>query len=387
MTDTVERVPIADVRDLVRAGEPLPFRVLDAQGRLLLGAGQTVVGERQVEQLIERGAWAEKPAVVAARAARAGAAGPAASASRARPTHFDTGEALVWQLDALLRGLVAHRATAADLDVLVDRLDAWVERDPDIALFGCMRQDDRRFALYGVTHALHTAVLAGLAAGQLGWPADRRRSLARAALTMNLSITELQASMAEQGEPPTPAQRQALHAHPLAATVALREAGVDDATALLAVAQHHEQPGGGGYPRGLAEPDAVSRLLRCADIFMAKVTPRARRPAMLPIAATRELFQLEPDKALATGMIRTLGVHAPGSVVLLRSGQAAVVARRGGGGHGIRVCTLSDARGRPSAQGSWRDTAKDGDAIVGPHPEPGLFGRILPERVYGLVDA
>ncbi|NWG74649.1 MAG: hypothetical protein HXY24_08590, partial [Rubrivivax sp.] len=80
-----ERVPIDELRDLIRLGEALPFRLLDADERLLLGEGQVVATERQFEQLHERGAWAERERVEAARAA-------AGDAPARVPTLFDKWE-------------------------------------------------------------------------------------------------------------------------------------------------------------------------------------------------------------------------------------------------------------------------------------------------------
>src|SRR5205085_2147393 len=70
MTVTSDRIPLPQVRDLLRIGHPLPFRVLDSQGRLLLNEGHMLADEAQFEALVERGAWAERALVEAVRAAR-----------------------------------------------------------------------------------------------------------------------------------------------------------------------------------------------------------------------------------------------------------------------------------------------------------------------------
>ena len=57
----MERLSIDGLRDLIVIGEPLPFAILDLSGRLLLNLSQTVGSERQFEQLVERGAWVERP--------------------------------------------------------------------------------------------------------------------------------------------------------------------------------------------------------------------------------------------------------------------------------------------------------------------------------------
>ena len=56
MPGSPSRVPLPEVVDLIAIGQPLPFKVLDAVGRLLLNAGHVVQDERQLELLLERGA-------------------------------------------------------------------------------------------------------------------------------------------------------------------------------------------------------------------------------------------------------------------------------------------------------------------------------------------
>lgn len=382
--DVSERVDLAEVLDLIQVGEPLPFRVLDAQGRLLLGEGHRVTGERQLEALIERGAWAERPAVEQARAARAAAAAARAPSPPPPPTLFDRWERKIWVFDDLSRRLVRGQAMADELPPFVDTLLTLVDCDADVALFTCMRQDDRRFALYAVTHGIHTAVLATLAGRQAGMDPAAVRTVALAALSMNLSIMELQATLAEQSDPPSARQREAIRAHPSASADLLRQRGVTQADWLEAVQDHHEQAGGGGYPHQRAEVGPLAALLHASDVFMAKVSPRAKRPAMAPQLAGRQLFQQSGGSPLAMAVIRAIGVHPPGSLVTLKSGETAVVTRRGAG-PAPRVATLTDTAGRPSVQTHMLDTAEPAHAVTGVPPDPAVFGRVLPERVYGLI--
>jgi hypothetical protein len=383
MNDLSERVPLPAVRDLLAIGQPLPFRILDAQGRLLLNAGHLLVEEAQYESLLERGAWAERPAVEAERKARASAA--SAVPSLHALSLFDHWSRLLWRFEKLARQLVARQAGPAELASFLDDLRALVEADADVALFLCVRQDDRRFALYPLTHALHCATIALISGKQLGWSTAQVDALASAALTMNLPIFELQAAMAEQGEPPTARQMREIRAHPVAAAELLRGLGVTDESWLRTLAEHHEQPGGQGYPQGIAAPSDAARVLRAIDVFMAKISPRAHRPAMTPQNAVRQLFQQNAGDPLAMGVIKSLGVHPPGSLVQLRSGEVAVSIRRPASGLHPVVATLSDARGRPTAQTQRRDCAMPEYAVVGAPDNIAEFQRVLPERVYGVV--
>jgi HD-GYP domain-containing protein (c-di-GMP phosphodiesterase class II) len=374
-------IPLNEVQQLLVVGEAMPFSVVDAYGRLLLGQGRTLVSQRQIDMLIDRDGQVDRALAEAVRIARGGAVVTTAASA----TLFDRWEQLVWTFDDLGRRVVRHEAQAAQLVALVDDLSNLVVRDVDVALFLCMRQDDHRFALYALTHSLHTTVLVLLTARQMGWAEPKALCAARAALTMNISMLELQATMAEQDTAPTGRQLEQIRAHPALSAQMLRQVGVQDADWLAAVEDHHEQTGGGGYPRGTTEVTDIAQLIRAADVFMAKISPRAKRPPMAAQLASRQLFQQQPGAPLAIGLIKAIGVHPPGSLVQLQSGEVAVVTRRPVTGRAAQVATLSNRHGQPSIDTHRRDTAAPEFAIKAAFTDTALFPRVLPERVFGLV--
>ena len=382
MSSSTDRVPLVQVRDLLHVGEPLPFRILDTHERLLLNAGQVLLDERQLDGLHERGAWAERSLVEATRQAQAAAARKSQSA--AALSVFDRWERLMLHFDQVPRALQRREAQGTAVTTFFAALQALVDRDPDVALFECMRQEERRFALYPLRHAVRVAVLVLLTARQLGWTPERCGSLGCAALTMNLSMLDLQATMAAQDTPPTRKQLEQIRAHPEASAAMLQGAGVDDETWLATVRGHHERLGGAGYPQG-HEPTPEARVLRAADVYMAKISAREKRPAMTPQMATRQLFQQSAGDELAMAMIRTVGVHPPGSLVRLHSGEVGVVIRRAVTGPHPLVATLSDKNGKPVGETHRRDSAQAGFAIEGAPENAAAFPRIPPERVYGLM--
>ncbi|MEY8876223.1 MAG: hypothetical protein AB9M60_06925, partial [Leptothrix sp. (in: b-proteobacteria)] len=209
-------LPLSEVADLMAPGQPLPFRVMDRLGRLLLAAGQRVHSAAQLTALLERGACVEYVEAVAVRAAhaaaRAGAGSPVPGS--VRRTWFDELDHQTWVLDALLRKLGPGQALAPQLVAFADAYIALIDRHLDAALFVCVRQNDRRFALYALTHALHAATVVLLTTRQLGWSVERQRIAVLAALTMNASTLELQARMAEQTDPPSKKQLDQIRAHP-----------------------------------------------------------------------------------------------------------------------------------------------------------------------------
>lgn len=381
-----QRMPIGEVSDLIRVGEPLPFRVLDELERLLLNEGQVIDSERQMEVLKERGAWVERGLVLEHRERLSRAPGSGRSGVARVVTLFDRWERQIWELDALLRRTLKGQGVADEWGAEIGAVCALVDRDADVALFMAVRQDDRRFALYPQAHALHCAVVALLAGRQAGWPEAQQRRAVGAALTMNVAMLELQAVMAEQDTPPTQRQLDTIRAHPEAGARLLQAAGITDDAWLRAVVEHHERADGSGYPHGLVQVGDEARLLRMADVYMAKVTPRAQRPPLAPQMASRQLFQQEGGSPLAMSFIKAIGIHPPGALVQLKSGEVAVVKRRGAG-PAPRVCTLSDARGQPSIGSRELDCADAAHAITGPAATTAAYARVPGERVYGLLMA
>jgi HD-GYP domain-containing protein (c-di-GMP phosphodiesterase class II) len=387
MSAIEERIPLAQVGDLIKVGEPLPFRVLDGAGRMLLGQGQRLLSKDQLEMLLERGAWVEKAQAQVARLEQSKLNGAMVPSTYHHRTLFDTWEQRVWQLDGLLRKVLRHEKVAAELGVFADEQLRLIERDADVALYMAVRQDDRRFALYALTHGMHSATVAVLAGKQLGWSNQQLACVTRAALTMNVSIGELQAILAEQRTAPTVKQMDQIRSHTQRSVQLLRDAGVSDEDWLMTVMDHHERRNGKGYPKALIEVGQLPAVLRAADVYMAKISPRAQRAALAPKAAARQLFEEEAGGPVAAALIKPLGVYPPGDLVKLRNGEVAVVIRRGATAAAPLVAAIANKLGKPVVTTTQRDTAQTEFAIDSALPDHSAFGRILPERVYGLLEA
>lgn len=367
------------VQRQVFVGHPLPFGVRDEHGKLLLAKGQVVENDAQLEALLERGAYVD------AEEARAvmQAAQPAEAAAR-KLTLFDHWEQMIWRLERVLKS-VEEPGLPERVAELADALLVLLQRDPDVGIYLAMRQDPKRLSVYGLTHALYSAMACALAAGRLGWSEADTRRLISAALTMNQPIIELQGRLATQGNKPTEAQFERLRAHPQAAADLLAAAGVADADWLGAVRQHHERRDGSGYPSGTREVAPLAVALRQADVLLAKVSPRAGR-APLPIQqAHREMFAECGGDPFASALIKEFGIFPPGDFVLLKSGEMAVVVRRGPTATTPEVAAITDRKGMPVTSSVRRDTTKPEFAIAGPAPDKALVLRVPPERLFGLV--
>jgi HD-GYP domain-containing protein (c-di-GMP phosphodiesterase class II) len=262
-----------------------------------------------------------------------------------------------------------------------------IERDADVSIYTFVRQENIQFFNYGFTHSVHTAIAGVLMARRLGWPSDQILVLTQAALIMNVAIATLQGRIATQDTPLRESQKTAIRAHPGQSVALLAQAGVTDAAWLTAVAQHHEHPDGSGYPDGRTEIETLALVLHFADTLTAKISPRASRLGVSIQQAARELFQEDHGGAMASALIKELGIYPPGDFVQLKSGELAVVMRRAANAKTPIAAGVTDQAGLPVARTMRRDTADPEFAIVASVTDRkrlAMLTRIPPQRLYGL---
>jgi hypothetical protein len=255
---------------------------------------------------------------------------------------------------------------ARRIDTIALDLASLVAKDADRALF-LVHRSRPDHALYSVLHAARCAIACDLVARRLGWPAKDAASLVRAALTMNIAITELQGTLAlrpPRAHRPTAREAEAIASHPARGAAMLRAAGVDDAQWLQAVEQHHERAGGGGYPGGTRDPSRLARVLRCVDHFLAKTSARASRPALPLRHAAAQLYGNGDERPIVEALIREFGLYPPGTFVRLANGDLGIVLRRGGRVDTPLAVALANCRGERLACQVRRDTSDARYAIV-----------------------
>jgi HD-GYP domain-containing protein (c-di-GMP phosphodiesterase class II) len=200
---------------------------------------------------------------------------------------------------------------------------------------------------------------------------SQRETLLCAALTMNISMAELQDELYAQKDELTEAQRQEVQAHPLLSSAILREVGVEDELWHILVQTHHESWVGNGYPFALDRAQILppAHILHLVDIVCAKLTPRRYRTALLPATALGHIFQrkdAEFDSNFTTMLIKELGVYPPGSFVKLASNEIAVVTQRGAKPTTPRVAALRKTEGAPYVDPLPRETHHDAYKVIEP---------------------
>ncbi len=294
--------------------------------------------------------------------------------------------ALVQRLSPLLLNPEGASEFAAHVSDIGSELIRLVASDPDVAIFQIVNPTPDALRNYGVEHSVHTAVLMALIANHKEWPEAQAAQAVCAALTMNLSITQLQTDLANQTEPPTPGQKEAIHHHPTRSRDMLMSLGVTQQEWLRAVHEHHEQHNGSGYPGGLRSVSSLSDALRTCDMFCAKLSERVSRSKLLSPRAAQEIFRQNSYGYFGATIVRILGMYPPGCLVKLLSGGTAVVLQRTTDPMRPRVAVLThdngDVRDAPlySATG-----VGPGTSIVGAVANGELAHHFTIGQLYGVI--
>ena len=281
---------LSAVKHRLQLGVPLPFNVRDADRTLLLARGFTIASAEQLEALLNRGALVDMAELMTV-------SDQIRQAPRQQLPRL-------WQVATsqlnrtlLLAGSADSTSFRQALGDASAPLQALVERDPDLAIFQVLRQDGNADADYGAGRSLQTAVTSLLVAQRLGWESDESERAFKVALTMNLSMLELQGQMARQALPPTPQQRVDLQTHPMRSVRLLEAAGISDPLWLRAVLEHHENETGSGYPSGSNQPCELASLVRRSDVYTSKLAFRSSRDALAADLAGRQMFMQEIGRA------------------------------------------------------------------------------------------
>lgn len=371
-------------RAKVQLGMPLPWNVRDESGHLLLCAGHLIRSEHQLNELLQRGAFVDIEEV---RAYSRVEAPPQETKVALPPNLFGLWKKTAEEMRVLCSHPEKNPAFATQLHAFAVHILKLLDLNVDIGIFRAVRQEDQSFFYYGYTHAIHTGVLCVLMSRYLQWSEERLMSLLQAALTMNLTILDLQGQMAAQEVPMKDRQRADIHAHPEKAVELLTNLGVTDSDWLTAILQHHEHVDGSGYPSRCTNVSDAAIALRVCDVLMAKISPRILRAALTPQEAVRQLYREDLGGPISTAIIKVFGIFPPGDFVKMASGELGVVVQRSTNAKAPIVAAVTDTAGRPVTRTVRRDTAQAQFAITGTHSDPTFLKRLPPERLYGFSNA
>ncbi len=145
------------------------------------------------------------------------APGPAPQEANSKPLPvpqaLDAWDQVIVRTRRLLREEAIDAAWITRLTELTIVIRQLAASDPDLALYVLIEANGSNVEHYSAQHAMTCLVIAELAAEWMEWPQEERRVLALAALTMNLSITVLQDSLAKQSSSLSEVQREKVATH------------------------------------------------------------------------------------------------------------------------------------------------------------------------------
>lgn len=364
--------------DSIRLAHPLPFPLMDKDGVLIAKRGYVIPTRGDLEDYAQRNgglfinvadseahhkAYVERlQNMVRDDKALGEIARTKLSLSRDVERFTEIPERLDWldlQFQANALSLEVQPEYFADrLQRLTNQLQRHCRETPDGTLFALMYLTASDPRMYSATHGMLVAAMCNLAAREvLRWPDNEIDLLCKAALTMNLGMAQLQDQLAVQKDPPNPHQRKAIDSHAERSVALLQARGVGSLDWLEVVRHHHQQVPGPLSNRTLAA--RMTRLVQRADMFAAKLAPRAARPPIAPATAMQACYFDEERKVDQAGaaLIKAVGVYPPGTFVKLASEEVAVVVRRGANTSMPKAAVLLNRSGMPTVEHPVRDTS------------------------------
>lgn len=390
----------------IRTGQPLPFPLMDKDGTLLARKGFVVPSRKELEEFSLRGGGlfidvADSEAhhrayvdqlhgLVRAEKSLGEIANTQISGETRNARQASQDDRLNWlDLQAVANTLLrdTHPASFQErLERLQRQLMRHIQRNPDGALFALIYLSASELRMYSATHAMLVSVMCMLAAKEvLGWPESEQHLIGNAALTMNIGMTDLQDKLALQLDPPASFQQQQVNNHAHRAVEILLDMGVQDPVWLEVVRDHHRAEAGPLATRTTA--NRMARLIRRADMFAARLSPRASRPPIAPAAAMQACY-FDENQAIdeaGAAIIKAVGIYQPGSFVRLTTQEVAVVIQRGQNTTTPRVAVLLNRSGIPTVEPILRDTHLREYRIVASVPHKDVKIQLNLERLLPLT--
>lgn len=387
-------------------GQPLPFSLRSEDGTLLAHKGYVLHKQDDLGLLVERGVqlWVDTDESEEARRAYLAQlqkmlvadqplgeiadmkiSGTAAKdVRRERDKPLDWPE-LQWATTQLLTKPNAENFGARFLAVHAEVSHACLTA-PDATLLALILRSSDETQIYSATHALLVASVCMLVARDgLHWGPAQVARTGQVALSMNIAMTELQDRLAQQSAPLSSGQIVQVQDHADRAAPLLASLGVSDPVWLDAVRQHHSRAP--GPLAGRSEEAQIARLVQRADIFAARLAPRAGRHPMAVTAAIKACYYDEQQQVdeVGTSVLHVLGMYPPGALVKLASQEVGVVIKRGSTPTTPRVAVVRGRTGMPTGELIPRDTAKPEWRVTGALAPQELRMQLPIERLVAMV--
>ena len=178
-------------------------------------------------------------------------------------------------------------------------------------------------------HALNVAVLSLLLARHLRLPAAAMRLLGQGALFHDVGLADVPSRILRNTDPLSAVERAARELHCEYGLRRTQALGLPPEVRAI-IEQHHELADGSGYPNHL-KGDAIAplaRIVAVANQYDNLCNPVNPALALTPHEALSRIFRQQKacfDPGLLQGLIRSLGVYPPGTLVSLSNEAICVV--------------------------------------------------------------
>ncbi len=393
--------------DTIHLGRPLPFALLTVDGTLLAPKGYVIEQRSELSGLmvdrgqlfiditeseIHRRAYMGKLHHMVSHDSELGKIAEASVASAdadAFRNKDNVNEASWLDLQEQAHLILRYPSTAGFVQRLAKlklELDRHLVQNPDGTLFALNYLASTEVKRYSATHSMLVSCSCLLAARDvLKWPDQHLDALFNAALTMNIGMTELHDQLAMQFEALSSRQLRIVENHAEMSRDLLVSLGVSDETWLDAVLHHRATPPG---PLGLrSDSERTARLIQRADMFAAKLAPRASRMPGSSASAMQSCYfdeNRQLDEAGAA-LIKAVGIYSPGTFVKLTSNEIAIVVKRRLNTTMPKVAVLINRHGMPTGEPLMRETNQPDYRIVGNVPHRAIKVSLSLDRLLLLT--
>jgi HD-GYP domain-containing protein (c-di-GMP phosphodiesterase class II) len=231
-------------------------------------------------------------------------------------------------LNNLIQDIKANNRFALEEteNVILEVVDSMI-RNPDAMMWVARLRKQDEF-VYG--QGLHTAVYLVALGLHLGLPKNMLGQLCTTGLLLDIGKIKLPKELLLKNGRLTPEEFEVVKNHVQLGLDVLEETPEIHPDVLQGIAQHHERENGSGYPAGLSKDDIglFGRMSAIVDSFSAMTSPRPYGKAMAAFEALQSILNSDPglyQAGMIEQFIQAIGVFPVGSMVLLSTGEVAVV--------------------------------------------------------------
>ena len=188
----------------------------------------------------------------------------------------------------------------------------------------------RKRDAYQYSHAINCSLLAVALGRHMGFAESVLMHLATGGLLLDVGKAELPQAVLDNPEPLGKTEMAMMRRHVAYSMQILESSGVHNLDVISMVGTHHERYDGSGYPEQLCRNQIplFGRMAAIIDSYDAMTSNRPYRKIMSPHSALQEIYRQRDvlyQSEIVEQFMQCLSVYPTGSLVLLNSGEVAIV--------------------------------------------------------------